>query len=150
MFIRAWKVFFETATQPIELLNNKSHLLSFSGGFASLFFDQIVPYYSQRHLADRNVICILHRKGCARLLGRDTVLGIFQKQKNQKNISKRRIWKIRLLTWKKISEIYLLRCSCLAQSVLYKGEKENEEQNRQIKDNHLWFQQDWCRQKLKR
>ena len=52
---------FSAMTQPIELLNNKSHVLSFSGGFASLFFDQVVPYYSQRHLADRNVIYILHR-----------------------------------------------------------------------------------------
>jgi hypothetical protein len=35
---------------PIELLNNKSHGLSPPGGFSSLFFDQAVPYYSQRHL----------------------------------------------------------------------------------------------------
>ena len=41
----------------IDLLNNKSP----PGGFSSLFFDQAVPYYSQRHLADWNVIYILHR-----------------------------------------------------------------------------------------
>ena len=56
----------------IELLNNKLHglsppggLVSPSGRFASLLFDQGVPYYSQRHLADRNAICILHRSDCA-------------------------------------------------------------------------------------
>jgi hypothetical protein len=31
------------------------------GRFSSLSFDQVVPYYSQRHLANRNAICILHR-----------------------------------------------------------------------------------------
>ena len=45
----------------IERLNNKSHGLSPPGGFSSLFFDQEVPYYSQRHLADRNAIYILHQ-----------------------------------------------------------------------------------------
>jgi hypothetical protein len=56
----------------IELLNNKLHglsppggLVSLSGGFALLLFDQRVPYYSQRHLADWNAICILHRSDCA-------------------------------------------------------------------------------------
>jgi hypothetical protein len=56
---------------PIELLNNKLHglsppggLVSPFGGFASLLFDQVVPYYSQRHLANRNAICILHRSDC--------------------------------------------------------------------------------------
>ena len=44
----------------IELLNNKSHGLLPPGGFSSLFFDQMVPYYSQRHLADQNPIDILH------------------------------------------------------------------------------------------
>ena len=48
----------------IELLNNKFHGLSPSGGFASLLFDQAVPKNSQRHLADRNAICILHRSDC--------------------------------------------------------------------------------------
>ena len=59
-------------TDWTELLNNKLHglsppggLVSPSGGFASLLFDQRVPYYSQRHLADRNAICILHRSDCA-------------------------------------------------------------------------------------
>ena len=45
----------------IELQNNKSHGLSPPGGFSFLSFDQAVPYYSQRHLADRNAIYILHR-----------------------------------------------------------------------------------------
>jgi hypothetical protein len=56
----------------IEVLNNKLHgllppggLVSPSGRFASLLFDQGVPHYSQRHLADRNAICILHRSDCA-------------------------------------------------------------------------------------
>ena len=56
----------------IELLNNKLHGLSPPGGFvspfggfASLLFDQAVPKNSQRHLADRNAICILHRSDCA-------------------------------------------------------------------------------------
>ena len=35
-------------------------LVSPSGGFASLAFDQAVPKNSQRHLGDRNAICILH------------------------------------------------------------------------------------------
>ena len=48
-------------TNFIELKNNKSHGLSPPGGFSSLSFDQVVPYYSQRHLADRNAIYILHR-----------------------------------------------------------------------------------------
>jgi hypothetical protein len=45
---------------PIEPLNNKSHGLSPPGGFSSLFFDQVVPYYSQRHLANRTspTLCI--------------------------------------------------------------------------------------------
>ena len=43
-------------TNFIELKNNKSHGLSPPGGFLSLSFDQVVPYYSQRHLADRNAI----------------------------------------------------------------------------------------------
>ena len=42
----------------IDLLNNKSHGLSPPGGFSSLTFDQVVPYYSQRHLADWNAIYI--------------------------------------------------------------------------------------------
>ena len=50
----------------IELYNNKSHGLSPPGGFSSLFFDQAVPYYSQRHLADWNAIYILHQLDCAR------------------------------------------------------------------------------------
>ena len=45
----------------IELLNNNSHGLSSPGEFLSLSFDQTVPYYFQRHLADRNAIYILHR-----------------------------------------------------------------------------------------
>jgi hypothetical protein len=45
----------------IELLNNKPDGLSLPGGFSSLLFDQVVPYYSQRHLADWNAIYILHR-----------------------------------------------------------------------------------------
>ena len=45
----------------IELLNNKSHGLLPPDEFSSLFFDQAVPYYFQRHLH-------LH---CARLLGCD-------------------------------------------------------------------------------
>ena len=56
----------------IELLNNKLHgllppggLVSPSGGFASLSFDQGVPKNSQHHLADWNAICILHRSDCA-------------------------------------------------------------------------------------
>ena len=44
----------------IELLNNKSRGLSPPGGFSFLSFDQAVPYYSQRHLADWNAIYILH------------------------------------------------------------------------------------------
>jgi hypothetical protein len=55
------KVILSCQKTQIELLNNKSHGLSPPGGFASLFFDQVVPYYSQRHLADRNAIYILHR-----------------------------------------------------------------------------------------
>ena len=39
--------------------------MSPSGGFASLLFDQAVPKNSQRHLADRNAICILHPSDCA-------------------------------------------------------------------------------------
>ena len=39
--------------------------MSPSGGFASLAFDQAVPKNSQRHLADQNAICILHRSDCA-------------------------------------------------------------------------------------
>ena len=35
------------------------------GGFSSLTFDQAVPYYSQRHLADWNAIYILHWWNCA-------------------------------------------------------------------------------------
>ena len=50
----------------IELYNNKSHGLSPPGGFSSHFFDQVVPYYSQRHLADWNAIYILHWLDCAR------------------------------------------------------------------------------------
>ena len=46
---------------PIELLNNKSHGLLPLGGFSFISFDQVVPYYSQRHLADQNAIYILHR-----------------------------------------------------------------------------------------
>ena len=42
----------------IELLNNKSHGLLPPGGFSSLLFDQVVPYYSQHHLANRNAIYI--------------------------------------------------------------------------------------------
>ena len=38
------------------LLNNKSHGLLPPGEFSSLSFDQAIPYYSQRHLADRNAI----------------------------------------------------------------------------------------------
>ena len=38
------------ATLKIRTLNNNSHGLSPPGGFSSLFFDQAVPYYSQRHL----------------------------------------------------------------------------------------------------
>ena len=56
----------------IELLNNKLHGLSPPGGFvspsvgfASLLFDQAVPKSSQRHLADRKTICILHWSDCA-------------------------------------------------------------------------------------
>ena len=56
----------------IELLNNKLHGLSPPGGFvspsgrfASLLFGQAVLKNSQRHLADRNVICILYRSDCA-------------------------------------------------------------------------------------
>ena len=44
-----------------ELKNNNSHGLSPTGGFSSLSFDQVVPYYSQPHLADQNAIYILHR-----------------------------------------------------------------------------------------
>ena len=39
--------------------------VSLSGGFASLSFDQAVPKKSQRRLADRNAVCILHRSDCA-------------------------------------------------------------------------------------
>ena len=49
----------------IELYNNKSHGLWPPGGFSSLFFDQAVPYYPQRHLADWNAIYILHQLDCA-------------------------------------------------------------------------------------
>ena len=56
----------------IEIINNKFHglsppggFVSPSGGFASLSFDQAVCKNSQRHLADRNAICILHRSDCA-------------------------------------------------------------------------------------
>ena len=48
-----------------ELMLRVDLLVSPSGGFASLLFDQGVPYYSQRHLANRNTICILHRSDCA-------------------------------------------------------------------------------------
>ncbi len=50
----------------IELYNNKSHGLSPPGGSSSLFFDQAVTYYPQRHLADCNAIYILHQLDCAR------------------------------------------------------------------------------------
>ena len=40
-------------------------LVSPSDGFASLLFDQAVPENSQRHLANQNAICILHRSDCA-------------------------------------------------------------------------------------
>ena len=40
-------------------------LVSPPGGFASLAFDQAVPKNSQRHLADRNAICILHLSDCS-------------------------------------------------------------------------------------
>ena len=40
-------------------------LVSPSGGFASLLFDQAVPKNSQHHLADWNTICILHQSDCA-------------------------------------------------------------------------------------
>ena len=43
------------------MLNNKFDGLSPPGGFSSLSFDQTVPYYSQRHLANRNTIYILHQ-----------------------------------------------------------------------------------------
>ena len=50
----------------IDKIHNKSHglsppggLVSPSGGFASLAFDQAVPKNSQRHLADRNSIRLL-------------------------------------------------------------------------------------------
>ena len=33
----------------IEKINNKSHGLSPPSGFSLLSFDQVVPYYSQRH-----------------------------------------------------------------------------------------------------
>ena len=42
-------------------LSNKSHGLLPPGGFSSLSFDQAVPYYSQRYLADRNAKYILHQ-----------------------------------------------------------------------------------------
>ena len=51
---RQWFIF-------IDLLNNKSHGLWPLGGFSSLSSEQVVPYYSQRHLADWNAIYILHR-----------------------------------------------------------------------------------------
>ena len=51
----------EQGTDPgIELLNNKSHGLSPPGVFSSLSYDQEVPYYAQRHLANLNAIYILH------------------------------------------------------------------------------------------
>ena len=50
----------EQHLHPIELLNNKSHGLLPPGGFSSLFFDQVVPYYSQPNLGDQNAIYILH------------------------------------------------------------------------------------------
>ena len=56
----------------IAKINNKDHgllppggLVSPPGGFASLAFDQVVPKNFQRHLADQNAICILHRSDCA-------------------------------------------------------------------------------------
>ena len=55
-------------TLRIELKNNKlcglsppGGSVSPPGGFSFLSFDQVVPYYSQCHLADRNAIYILHR-----------------------------------------------------------------------------------------
>jgi hypothetical protein len=54
-----FEAFFVEVFLTIELLNNKLHglsppggLVSHSGGFASLLFDQGVPYYSYYHLAD--------------------------------------------------------------------------------------------------
>ena len=52
--------FFRKYLIGIELLNNKFHGLSPSGGFALLWFDQAVPENSQRHLANQKAICILH------------------------------------------------------------------------------------------
>ena len=59
IFFRCWWI--QEIFKSIELLNNKSHGLSPPRGLASLFFDQVVPYYSQRYLAKRNAIYILHR-----------------------------------------------------------------------------------------
>jgi hypothetical protein len=54
-------VLVSSCSLQIELLNNKSHGVIPPSGFSSLSFDQVVPYYSQYHLADRNAIYILHR-----------------------------------------------------------------------------------------
>ena len=53
-----WKIQVDS-TEAIELENNNSHGLLPPGGFSSIFFDRVVPYYFQRHLANRNVIYIL-------------------------------------------------------------------------------------------
>ena len=65
-------VYFVLFHSFIDKINNKLHgllppggLVSPPGGFASLAFDQAVPKNSQRHLANRNTICILHRSDCA-------------------------------------------------------------------------------------
>jgi hypothetical protein len=56
---------FQTLRRPCHGLSPPGGFVSPSGRFASLLFDQAVPQNSQRHLADRNAICILHRSDCA-------------------------------------------------------------------------------------
>ena len=53
---------FYQENNPIQFFTGNQIVpcLSPPGGFLSLSFDQAVPYYSQRHLANQNAIYILH------------------------------------------------------------------------------------------
>ena len=56
-----WRIYIDKINNKLHGLSPPGCLVSPSGGFTSLAFDQAVPKNFQWHLGNRNTICIMHQ-----------------------------------------------------------------------------------------